>query len=166
VLDDVAQHHGVPFALGHGRREQVSGDHVQAQAVAGVSGRELAGLNPERAPAPLARLGQQEADPAAQVHDRARAPGVALDQLERAAGRLALARLFLDVLARLRLAVGLAQLGVAGHALELHVPAAFAAHDVGQRAAVAVGGRDQALRPGVASDLEVRLERGRATGGA
>ena len=146
VLDHVAEDDGVPLALRDGRGEQVAGDHLEAVTVARVRRRELAGLDAERPPAALARLGKQEADPAAQVEQSAPAAGPPLDLVERGPGGRALARLLLDVVVGGGLAVCLAQLGVGRHPLELHVPAARAADDVRQRAAVAVGRRDQARR--------------------
>ena len=55
---------------------------------------------------------------------------------------------------------------VGGHALELHVPALRAAADVGQRPAVLVGRRDQALGAGVARHGQVRAQVIAGAGGA
>ncbi len=173
MLDHVAHEHGVRLPLGQVGLEQLRGDHLEAKLVAGIARRELARLDPERAPAALPRLRQQEPDPAAEVHEQRRllgfasgAAAVALDPVEDGAGGLTLALLLDHVVLRLRLGIALRELGLGRHPLELHVTAAAAPDDVGERLTEAVGRRGQPLFARLAGDREVRLERPGAAGGA
>jgi hypothetical protein len=87
---------------------------------------------------------------------------VALDRVEHLARRRPLARLLRDVVLGLGSRVRLLELDLVGEAIELHVTASRAAHDVGERRAVPVRRGDQTRplrRPG---DREVRDQPARA----
>ena len=72
VLDHVAEHDRVEAAaVGRSAVQQVVGPHVEPQPVARVGRGELARLDADHVPAAVARLGEQEADPAAEIEQRA-----------------------------------------------------------------------------------------------
>jgi hypothetical protein len=117
---------------------------------------ERAGLDSDAlAPAAIARLGEQEADPAADVEDAVAGRGVALDPLQDAAKAGALARLLLDVVVGLGLGIRRVQLGLGGKPVELHMGAFRAPHDVAQRRPELLRGRDQPLVPHLTAHPQV-----------
>jgi hypothetical protein len=171
VLDDVAHDDRVVVAQRQIGLEQVAGAHVESEAGAGELRRELRGLDAGRQPAALDRLGQQKADPAAEVQQRAVARAAVvlgdrhrrqarLDAIQRAARGLALAGLLLDVVVGGGAGVGALEHGVVGHRFGLAVAAARAAHEIGEGGAEAVGRRDQPVRSRVAGHLQMRDEAG------
>ena len=131
--------------------------HVETQAVARVGRGELARLDADHVPAAVARLGEQEPHPGAEIEQRP-APDVALEALEHGAGRGALAGLLLHVVRGRGVAVGLREHGVGGKALQLHVAAGATAHDVRQRRAEPVVRGDQPRRARLTRDAQVGHE--------
>jgi hypothetical protein len=173
VLEHVGEHDRVEAAIAEIGLEQVLPQHVEPEPLTRVRRRERARLHAQRVPAAVSGLGQEEPHPAAEVEQGrdavAVAPGgagrVPLDPLQRDPRRLPLPRLLLHVVLRLGLAVRLAQLGLRGEAVELHVAAGGAADDVAERGAEELGGGDQVLGPR-ALDAPVGPEDGRGAGGA
>ena len=153
------------------RREQVLGAHVQAEALAGVGRREGGGLHADRLPAALPGLRPAGSRPSSRGPAVARravgARRVRLDAGQRAARRLALAGLLLDVVLRGRVGVGLAQLGVGGHRVQLHVAAARRSGRC-PPARCRTGRSSGSARPGPSSPatLQVGVEPRGAAGGA
>ena len=164
VLDHVAQ---ARRRSGRGARRRAAQSPIARRGPAGRGRRprRTRSARPRRSPAALARLGEQEADPAAEVEEPSRPP-VALDSLQRAASCGALARLLDHVVLGGGVGVGAGELGLGGNGSQLHVPAVEAADDVAERGAEAIGGRNQALPTGIATDGEVRLEAVAAAGDA
>jgi hypothetical protein len=90
-----------------------------------------------------------------------------LDPPERPPCRLALPGLLVDVVVGRGDRIGVVELAVERHALQLHVATRRAADDVAQRGAEAVGRGNQPVRALVARDSHVRHQTtGRATRGA
>ena len=167
VLEHVAHHDAVVVAERKVGREQLLGSDVEPEPLAGVAGGERRRLDPDRlAPAALRGLGEQEADPAADIEDRAARRRVALDPLEHRGERVPLAGLLLDVRVGLGDLVGGVELRLGGEAVELHVAAGAAAGDVGERRPELLRRRDQALIAHLAADREVRAQVGGAARGA
>ena len=133
---------------GERRGEEVLGAHVEPERVARVVRGERRRLDADGLPAGGPRLVEQEADPAAEVEQPPRRRGHVLDaRSSDAPRRLALSRLLVDVVRGRGLVVRLAELRVARHRGELHVPAARAADDVAEGGAEPVGRGDEPAAP-------------------
>src|SRR5579884_3940684 len=164
MLDHVAHRDRIERPLRQRDREQVSPQHLQPEPFARIGGSELAGFDAERLPAALARLRQEEADPASQVKELPSTGEVTFDLLERQARGGALPGLLLNVVRRSRFGIGMLQHVLVRHRVQLHVTAAPAPRDVTKSCAESIGAWYQSLRTELAANREMRLECRRAAG--
>ena len=144
MLEDVAEHHRVEAGGRKLCREEVLGAHVKPELAPGVLRRKRRGFHAHRQPPTIPSDGEKEADPAAEVEQRARRL-MALNPLEDSAAGLALARFFLDVVRRLGVGICRLEQSILRHPSKLHVPAVAAAGDVGHRRAELQRRRDKAF---------------------